>query len=88
MGKENYFTPKKILRKSRRFLQELKSLHYFHDIEFDHKTSALLVIDMQKYFLERNSHAFIPSAPAIIPNVKKLIETFRKKKTCNIHPAY
>ncbi len=80
MGKEIYFTHKNILNKSRKFLRELRVLYHFPYIKFNPETSALLVIDMQKYFLERNSHAFIPSAPAIIPNINKLIELFRKKK--------
>ncbi len=35
---------------------------------------------MQNYFLSPGSHAFIPSAPAIIPNIKKLIGIFRENK--------
>lgn len=38
---------------------------------------VLLVLDMQRYFLAPESHAFVPSAPAIIPNILKLIETFQ-----------
>ena len=40
--------------------------------------SALLVLDMQKYFLEPESHAYIPSAHAILPNMKNLIAAFTK----------
>jgi nicotinamidase-related amidase len=40
--------------------------------------SALIVTDIQNYFLSPVSHAFIPSAPAIIPNIKKLIGKFRE----------
>jgi isochorismate hydrolase len=36
-----------------------------------------LVLDMQCYFLEEDSHAFVPSAPAILPGVLKLGEAFR-----------
>jgi len=39
---------------------------------------ALLVTDMQEYFLSPGSHAFIPSAEAIIPNILKLIEYFEE----------
>jgi nicotinamidase-related amidase len=39
--------------------------------------SALIVTDLQNYFLSPGSHAFIPSAEAIIPNIQKLIEIFR-----------
>jgi nicotinamidase-related amidase len=40
--------------------------------------SVLIVTDIQNYFLSPESHAFIPSAPAIIPNIKKLISIFRE----------
>jgi nicotinamidase-related amidase len=40
--------------------------------------SALIVTDFQNYFLSEASHAFIPSAPAIISNINKLIGHFRK----------
>jgi isochorismate hydrolase len=41
--------------------------------------SALMVIDMQDYFLDEGSHAFIPESKAILPNVKGLIDAYRKK---------
>jgi isochorismate hydrolase len=40
--------------------------------------AALLVLDMQNYFLDPASHAFTPSAPAIVPNIKKLILMARR----------
>jgi len=40
--------------------------------------SALIITDLQNYFLSPGSHAFIPSAPAIIFNVQKLADLFRK----------
>lgn len=39
---------------------------------------ALLILDMQNYFLEPSSHAFIPSAPAILDNLNLLIDSFSK----------
>jgi isochorismate hydrolase len=39
--------------------------------------AGLLVTDMQGYFTDPSSHAFIPSAPAIIPNILGLIRLFR-----------
>jgi nicotinamidase-related amidase len=44
--------------------------------------AALLVLDMQNYFLDPDSHAFTPSAPAVLPNVKKLILMAQK---CNMN---
>jgi len=35
---------------------------------------------MQRYFLEKDSHAFVPSAQAIVPNISKLIDTCCQKK--------
>ena len=40
--------------------------------------STLIVTDMQNYFLSPDSHAFIPSAAAIIPNIQKLADFFRE----------
>jgi nicotinamidase-related amidase len=40
---------------------------------------ALIVTDMQEYFLSPDSHAFIPSAEAIIPNIRLLINHFQEK---------
>ena len=61
----------------------LASLDFFRkhhgNIHFDPSCAALLVLDMQDYFLRENSHAFIPSAPAIVPNIQSLIRIFRTK---------
>ena len=39
--------------------------------------AALLVLDMQEYFLNEESHAYIPSGPAIIPKLNRVIREFR-----------
>jgi len=41
--------------------------------------SALLVIDMQRFFLERGSHAFIPGSEDIIENVRALTASYRRR---------
>ncbi len=45
---------------------------------FSPAAAALLVIDMQRYFLHPDSHAFLPSAAAIIPRINALIDAFAK----------
>ncbi len=45
--------------------------------------SALIVTDMQNYFLSPGSHSFIPSAGAIVHNINKLIRFFH----CNERPV-
>jgi len=37
---------------------------------------ALLVLDMQDFFLSPESHAFIPSAPDLVPLLRKMADTF------------
>ena len=49
-------------------------------IEFQPEKSALLIIDMQKYFLDSSSHAFAPEAAALVPRMKNLAEAYRLKK--------
>jgi bifunctional isochorismate lyase/aryl carrier protein len=47
--------------------------------KFSPKASALLVIDMQRYFLERESHAFLPDSELILGNVESLVAEYRAK---------
>jgi len=60
-------------------LQKLEEYSRMHEIQFIPERAALLILDMQKYFLEKNSHAFIPSALPIIPKIKKLANEFQKR---------
>lgn len=39
--------------------------------------TALIVIDPQRYFLDPEGRAFLPAAPAILPNVQRLIDAAR-----------
>jgi bifunctional isochorismate lyase/aryl carrier protein len=39
---------------------------------------ALLVLDMQRYFLDPTSPAFLPAAPSVLPNVLRLIRGWRQ----------
>jgi nicotinamidase-related amidase len=41
--------------------------------------SALIVIDMQNYFLSSDSPAYMHSGVNIVPNVMKIIELFKKR---------
>ncbi len=54
--------------------------------------SALLVVDMQKFFLDNASPTFTPGGPAIIPNAIALLNAFRAKSrpvifTRHVHDA-
>lgn len=40
--------------------------------------AALLILDMQEYFLEESSHAYVPSGKTIIPGLNRVIGYFRE----------
>lgn len=41
--------------------------------------SALMVIDMQRYFLDEGSHAFLDGASEVKDNAKRLVELYRRE---------
>jgi isochorismate hydrolase len=47
--------------------------------EFSPAHSALLVTDMQLYFLDGSSHAFVPATESIVGNVRRIIDGFRSR---------
>ncbi|MBN2543513.1 isochorismatase family protein [bacterium] len=48
-----------------------------HKMELNPHRSALLVIDMQNYFIEPSGHLYLQGGNTIVPNIKQLIERFR-----------
>jgi isochorismate hydrolase len=74
--KEAYFTPDSIANKSLDMKRSLAEVNRKQSVLFSPGDSALLVLDMQSYFLNEVSHAFIPSAPAILSRVNSLITAF------------
>ncbi|MBC8401586.1 MAG: isochorismatase family protein [Candidatus Marinimicrobia bacterium] len=71
--KSTYFTAKTIQAESGKFLERIASTIYIRPVPNIPHDCALLVLDMQNYFLSPDSHAFIPSAPAIVPGINRLI---------------
>ena len=51
-----------------------------HEFSFRPDRSCLLVIDMQRYFVDPAGAAYLPSAHAILENIRLLIEAFRTAK--------
>jgi isochorismate hydrolase len=77
MKKEFYFTPASIHTKSQEIIASIENSHRRKNaVGFHPARAALLVLDMQAYFLRETSHAFIPSATAIIPGIQELIRVF------------
>lgn len=77
--KTEYFKSESIEKKTAEMLAEIKRRIHVHYIPFTAEKSALLILDMQIYFLGQGSHAFIPASSAIIPGLKSLISAFRSK---------
>src|SRR5512143_680130 len=59
-----------------RLLAEVESSVLKKPLLYQSSQSALLVLDMQAYFLDESSHAYIPSAPAILPGIMQLIDEY------------
>lgn len=78
MDKEAYFTADSIRERSRFLLEAVAPARARRsERKLDPAAAALLILDMQAYFLEPDSHAFVPSAPAIVPCLQTLAELFR-----------
>jgi len=75
--KNQYFNNENITEVSQVILQEISTFKKNIEINFDIDNSTLLVLDMQNYFFDSSSNAFVPSSTAIIPNVIKLVELFQ-----------
>jgi len=75
--KEAYFQPDSLPFLSRQWLERYERPNKVLRQPFKIKDACLLVLDMQRYFLEEESHAWVPSGKAIIPGLKKAIRHFR-----------
>jgi isochorismate hydrolase len=64
--------------KAREWLRAL-GLERRRFIPLDLASSALIVVDMQDFFLDEKSHGYIPDSKAIVPNVQSIIQSFRKQ---------
>jgi isochorismate hydrolase len=77
MQKEQYFTSETLQKKSQALLAPLENFRQRHmAIHFRPAAAALLVLDLQEYFFKKESHAFVPSAPAILPGISRLLTAF------------
>jgi nicotinamidase-related amidase len=74
---ESYVTADSIAQKCRGWLEKIAPFNE-HRMELNRDASALLVIDMQRFFLDRDSPTFTCGGRAILPNVRKLVAAFRE----------
>src|SRR4030042_6149458 len=74
--KESYFTKQSLEQQARDLYQQVSDISPSKVLEFQPSQSALLVLDMQSYFLDASSHAYIPSARAILNGILQLIDAY------------
>lgn len=74
---EPYVTVESIESKARAWLEQIRPCNQ-HEMRLNVAASALLVIDMQKFFLDQASPTFTCGGLAILPTVKRLIDVFRR----------
>jgi ureidoacrylate peracid hydrolase len=72
-----YVTPQNIHAKGKHWLEHIAPFNT-HKLDLNQARSALLVIDMQNFFLDPNSPSFTCGGLAILPNLRKLIQAYRE----------
>jgi len=77
--KSAYFTFDTIDHTSLKLIRKIKETIKIHDIPFIPESSALLILDMQQYFLDSRSHAYISDAIPVIPRIKALAQVFQER---------
>ncbi|MCD6160860.1 MAG: cysteine hydrolase [candidate division Zixibacteria bacterium] len=78
--KQTYFEIDTIKLQAKQMLESLRQRIYIRDTKYIPENSALIIIDMQNYFLDKKSHAYIPSAKAIILRIEYLLAEYKKRK--------
>lgn len=74
--KEAYFTTANIQEAALEMLLSLETARTQRLPLALSEAAALLVLDMQEYFINPDSHAWVPSATAIIPGIQRLAAAF------------
>jgi len=73
---EPYVTTENIEHKALEWLKRIRRYN-LHEMRLNAAKSALLVIDMQRFFLDEESPTFTCGGAAILPAVKRLVNAFR-----------
>jgi isochorismate hydrolase len=87
MNDEYYVTKSNLQDKALLWEKEIKPYN-LHKMKPKLPSTALLVIDMQNFFLNPKSKTFTPGGLAIIPNIAKLIKTFRQNNLPVIYTTH
>lgn len=74
---ESYVTPESLEARTQLWLEQIAPFNQ-HQMQLCKEKSALLVIDMQQFFLNPASPTFTCGGLAILPTLKQLIAAFRE----------
>ena len=77
--KERYLDGQSIDFFAGSIIEELMQLRLLREVKLSPERAALIIIDMQDYFLDESSHAFIPSAAAITGRLAGMADLFKEK---------
>jgi nicotinamidase-related amidase len=72
-----YVTSESLEEKTRLWLKRIRPFNT-HTMPLNALKSALLVIDMQRFFLDPHSPTFTEGGAAVLPTVKRVMEAFRR----------
>ena len=72
----SYVTEDTLEAKAREWIERIRPWRQ-HDPALRAEASALLVVDMQRFFLDPDSATFTCGGPPILPTVSRLVEGFR-----------
>ena len=72
-----YNSPENMVTKTQYWLEKVFPYNT-HKMEIEPDKCALMVVDMQHFFLEPNSPTYTIGGPAILPNAKRLLNAFRQ----------
>jgi ureidoacrylate peracid hydrolase len=72
---------------TKKWLQQIAPYQH-HKLILKPAAAALMVIDMQNYFVDPQGRAFIPGTQEILPNIQKLITAFRKAERPVIYTTH
>jgi isochorismate hydrolase len=70
MKREAYYTEFNFKDYEMKWVSEMREVRSYPKHQFNLENAALLILDMQMVFLDKKSHAFIPSSPLIIKNIQ------------------
>lgn len=76
---EPYVTSANLEEKTTQWLEHIRLFNQ-HEMTLTPSASALLVVDMQHFFLDESSPTFTCGGLPILPNIRRLMDAFRKAR--------